>query len=84
VELCLHSTMRLQGVYTAILPLPVLSKVLNYQQRRKGKSRLKPGNACYFSVQNLLSSSLLSYNIKIKIQRTIILCVVCMDVKLCR
>ena len=37
------------------------------------KSRLKSGNACYHSVQNLLSSSLLSKNIKIKIYRTIIL-----------
>ena len=39
------------------------------------KSRLKPGNACYHSMQNLLSSSLLSKNIKIKIHRTIILSV---------
>jgi len=29
------------------------------------KSRLKLGNACYYSVQNLLSSSLLSKNLKI-------------------
>jgi hypothetical protein len=36
------------------------------------KSRLKLGNACYHSVQNLLSSSLLSKNLKIKINRTII------------
>jgi hypothetical protein len=40
------------------------------------KSRLKSGNACYHSVQNLLSSSLLSKNVKIKIYRTIILPVV--------
>jgi len=40
------------------------------------KSRLKSGNACYHSVQNLLSSSLLSKNLKIKIYRTIILSVV--------
>jgi len=40
------------------------------------KSRLKSGNACYHSVQNFLSSSLLSKNIKIKIYRTIILPVV--------
>ena len=40
------------------------------------KSRLKLANACYHSVQNLLSSSLLSKNIKIKIYRTIILPVV--------
>ena len=37
------------------------------------KSRLKLGNACYHSVQKLLSSSLLSKNLKIKIYRTIIL-----------
>ena len=37
------------------------------------KSRLKVGNACYYSVQNLLSSSLLSKKLKIKIYRTIIL-----------
>jgi len=37
------------------------------------KSRLKLGNACYYSVQNLLSSRLLSKNLKIKIYRTIIL-----------
>jgi len=29
-----------------------------------------PGNACYHSVQNLLSSSLLPQNLKIKIYRT--------------
>jgi len=40
------------------------------------KSRLKSGNACYHSVQNRLSSSLLSKHLKIKIYRTIILPVV--------
>ena len=40
------------------------------------KSRLKLGNACYHSVQNLFTYSLLSKNIKIKIYRTIILPVV--------
>ena len=39
-------------------------------------STLKLGNACYYSVQNLLSSSLLSKNLKIKIYITIILHVV--------
>jgi hypothetical protein len=42
----------------------------------KIKSRLKSGNACYHSVQNLLSSTLLSKNVKIMIYRTIILLVV--------
>ena len=40
------------------------------------KSKLKSGNACYHSVQNLLTSSLLSKNLKIKIYRTIILPIV--------
>jgi len=40
------------------------------------KSILKSGNACNHSVQNLLSSRLLSKNLKIKIYRTIILPVV--------
>jgi hypothetical protein len=40
------------------------------------KSRLESGNACYHSVQNLLSSSLLSKNVKFKIYRTIILPIV--------
>ena len=40
------------------------------------KSRLKLGNACYHSVQNLLSYRLLFKNLKIKIYRTIILPVV--------
>ena len=46
------------------------------------KSRLKSGNACYHSVQNLLSSRLLFKNMKIKMYRTIILPRFCMDVKL--
>jgi len=40
------------------------------------KSRLKSGNACFHSVLNLLSSSFLSKNIKIKIHRTAVLLVV--------
>ena len=40
------------------------------------KSRLRSGNACYHSVQNLLSSRLLSKNLKTKIYRIIILPVV--------
>ena len=39
-------------------------------------SRVKLGNACYHLVQNLLSSSLLTKNMKLKIHRTIILPVV--------
>ena len=40
------------------------------------KSRLKSGTTCYYSVKNLLSSSLLYKKLKIKIHRTIILPVV--------
>jgi hypothetical protein len=40
------------------------------------KSRLKSRNACYNSVQNLLCSSLLSKDLKIKIYRAIIIHVV--------
>jgi hypothetical protein len=40
------------------------------------KSRLNSGNACYHSVQNLLSSLFISKNLKIKIYKTVILPVV--------
>jgi hypothetical protein len=40
------------------------------------KRRLNSGNACYHSVQNLLSSRLLSKHLKIRIYKTIILPVV--------
>ena len=48
------------------------------------KSKMRSGNACYHSVQNLLSSRLLSKNLKIKIYRTLILLLSCMGVKLGR
>jgi hypothetical protein len=40
------------------------------------RSRINSGNACYYSVQNLLSSRLISENLKIKIYKTVILPVV--------
>jgi hypothetical protein len=40
------------------------------------KSRLNLGNACYHSVQSLLSSRLLSGNVNVKIQKNISLSVV--------
>jgi hypothetical protein len=43
----------------------------NYMQGEI-KSRLNLGNACYHSVQSLLSSRLLSSNAKVKIYKTII------------
>ena len=56
-------------------PLGTTSPNQNYIQEEI-KSRLKSGNACCHSVQNLLSSSLLYKNIKIKMYRTVILTVV--------
>jgi hypothetical protein len=47
----------------------------NYMQEEI-KSRLNSGNACYHSVQSLLTSRLLSRNVKVKIYETIILPVV--------
>jgi hypothetical protein len=44
--------------------------------RQEIKRRLNSGNACCHSVQNLLSSRLLSKNIKVRIYKTIILPVV--------
>jgi hypothetical protein len=52
-----------------------LGKTLMYQSsiQEEIKSRLPSGNACYHSVQYILSYSLLFKNTKIKIYRTIIL-----------
>jgi hypothetical protein len=44
--------------------------------QEKFKRILNSGNACYYSLQNLLSSRLLSKNLKITICKTIILPVV--------
>jgi hypothetical protein len=40
------------------------------------KRRMNSGNACYHSVQNLLSSRLLSENVRIRIYKTAILLLV--------
>jgi hypothetical protein len=44
-------------------------------------SRMKPGNACYHSVQNIMSSSLLLQNVQVKTYRTIILPVVLYELR---
>ncbi|KAJ4444123.1 hypothetical protein ANN_05912 [Periplaneta americana] len=41
--------------------------------REEIKRRINMGNACYYSVQKLLSSSLLSKNLKVRIYKTVIL-----------
>jgi len=54
-------------------PFRYLGTILTNYVQKEIKSRLKSGNACHHSVQNLLSSILLSKNLKIKIYRAIIL-----------
>ncbi|KAJ4446933.1 hypothetical protein ANN_13635 [Periplaneta americana] len=44
--------------------------------REEIKRRINMGNACYYSVEELLSSSLLSKNLKVRIYKTVILPVV--------
>jgi hypothetical protein len=51
--------------------------------REEIKSRLNSGNACYHPVQSLLSSRLLSRNVKVKIYKTIILPVVLYGCETC-
>jgi hypothetical protein len=63
--------------------LKYLGTTLKYQNiiQEEIKSGLKSENACYHLGQNLLSSGLLSKNVKIKIYRNIIFPVVFMGVK---
>ncbi|KAJ4439473.1 hypothetical protein ANN_07597, partial [Periplaneta americana] len=44
--------------------------------RKEIKRRINMGNACYYSVEKLLSSSLLSKNLKVRIYKTVILPIV--------
>jgi hypothetical protein len=46
--------------------------VTNQNLIEQENKRLNSGNACYHSVQNLLSSRLLSKNVKVRIYKTII------------
>jgi hypothetical protein len=69
------------GAYHIFIPLTKFTSIIIifyniYCIREEIKNRLIPGNACYHPVKNLLSSCLLSKNIKIKIYKTIILLVV--------
>ncbi|KAJ4439816.1 hypothetical protein ANN_07944 [Periplaneta americana] len=43
--------------------------------REENKRRINMGNACYYSVEKLLSSSLLSKNVEVRIYKTVILLV---------
>ncbi|KAJ4444133.1 hypothetical protein ANN_05922 [Periplaneta americana] len=48
----------------------------DHDTREEIKHRINMGNACYYSVEKLLSSSLLSKNLKVRIYKTVILPVV--------
>ena len=61
----LHETTEMQTLYIYIyIYNPIQEEI---------KSRLRSGYACYHTVQNLLSSSLLTKNLKTKIYRIIVL-----------
>jgi len=68
-----HSTKNDNSFFARVEEFKYLRTALINQNsiQEEIKSRMKSGNACYHSVQNLLSSSLLSKNLKIKIYRTI-------------
>ncbi|KAJ4441371.1 hypothetical protein ANN_11226 [Periplaneta americana] len=51
---------------------------INYA-REEIKHRINMGNVCYYSVEKLLSSSLLSKNLKVRIYKTVILPIVLYD-----
>jgi hypothetical protein len=69
---CQNVLIRLSESYYRINPIRRIIKGNHVEI----KCRLKAGNSCYFPVQTLLSSRLLSKNLKIKIYKTIILPVV--------
>ena len=68
-----HSMNAVNSSFERVEEFKYLRTTLTIQNSIRGeiKSRLK--NAYYYSVQNLLSSSFLSKNLKIKIYRTLIL-----------
>jgi hypothetical protein len=61
------------GAQFKYLEMTVTSQNLIHEEIKR---RLNSGNACYHSVQNLLSSRLLPKDVRIKIYKTIILPIV--------
>ena len=70
-----HSTKIHNGTFERVEELKYLGTTItnrnSFQEVMKG--RMKSGNACYHSVKNLLSSTLLFIKLKIKKNRNIIL-----------
>ena len=73
-----HSIKNYNSTHEKVEQFKYLGKKLTTQNSTEEeiKSRLQLGNACCHSVQNILSYSLLSKNVKIKIYRNVILPVV--------
>jgi hypothetical protein len=69
-----HNIKICSGSFERVEQFIILDTTLRIQSyvREEIRSRLKSGNACYNSKQNLLSSSLLSKNKKMKVYITII------------
>jgi len=74
----IHSVRIENNAFERVEAFKYLGTTLTHQNSivEEIKSRLRSGNACYHSVQNLLSSRLLTKNLKFKIYRNIILPVV--------
>jgi hypothetical protein len=71
-----YASVRKEVLYNILIEFSILMKVARLIKVSELKSRLNTGYVCYHSVQNLLSYSLLSRNLKIKIYKTIMLPIV--------
>ena len=68
--------LRIGWIFARCFEARSTNSIIRLHSEEEIKSRLKSGNACYHLVQNILSASLLSTNIKIKIYITTVLPVV--------